>query len=305
MTHQLLLWIGFHLFIFSMLFLDLAVFHRKARVIQVKEALLWSAFWIGLALLFNAGVYFFKGPDLALQFLTGYLLEESLSIDNLFVFIQLFLYFGIPSLYQHKILFWGILGVVLMRATFILGGVALIQQFHWIMYIFGGFLILTGIKMVSGKEKEIRPEKNPMIRLFKHFMPVTTSYEGGYSFIKQEGRVFATPLLITLLVVEMTDVVFALDSIPAVLAISSDPFIVYSSNLMAVLGLRSLYFALAGMIPLFHYLKHGLCIILVFIGIKMLGSHFFHISVWVSLMVVAGVLAGSVLLSLLKPPKVA
>ncbi|MBI3017051.1 MAG: TerC family protein [Deltaproteobacteria bacterium] len=302
MSSQILLWVLFHVFIFSLLFLDLVVFHRKAHVIQVKEALLWSAFWISLALLFNVGIYFFKGPESALQFLTGYLLEESLSVDNLFVFIQLFLYFKIPALYQHKILFWGILGVVLMRATFILGGVALIQQFHWIMYVFGGFLVLTGLKMASGKEREIRPEKNPILRLFKHFIPVTTSYDGGSFFIKQHGKLFATPLFVTLLVVEMTDVVFAIDSIPAVLAISSDPFIVYSSNLMAVLGLRSLYFALAGMMTLFHYLKYGLSIILVFIGIKMLLSHVFHIPVLTSLVVLAVVLGGSILLSILRPP---
>ena len=201
------------------------------------------------------------------------------------------------------ILFWGILGVVFMRATFILGGVALIQQFHWIMYVFGGFLVLTGFKMASGKEREIRPEKNPILRLFKHFIPVTTSYDGGSFFIKQHGKLFATPLFVTLLVVEMTDVVFAIDSIPAVLAISSDPFIVYSSNLMAVLGLRSLYFALAGMMTLFHYLKYGLSIILVFIGIKMLISQIFHIPVLTSLVVLAVVLGGSILLSILKPPK--
>src|SRR3989338_2585932 len=303
MSSQILLWVLFHVFIFSLLFLDLVVFHRKAHVIQVKEALLWSAFWISLALLFNVGIYFFKGPESALQFFTGYLLEESLSVDNLFVFIQLFLYFKIPALYQHKILFWGILGVVVMRATFILGGVALIQQFQWIIYVFGGFLILTGFKMASGKEREIRPEKNPVLKLFKHFIPVTTSYDGGNFFVRQQGKVFATPLLVTLLMVEMTDVVFAIDSIPAVLAISSDPFIVYSSNLMAVLGLRSLYFALAGMMALFHYLKYGISIILVFIGIKMLLFHVIHISVLTSLLILAIVLGGSILLSILKPPK--
>ena len=303
MSSEILLWVAFNFFIFALLFLDLAVFHRKTHVIQVKEAFLWSAFWIGLAFLFNGGVYFFKGPDLALQFLTAYLLEESLSVDNLFVFIQLFLYFKIPALYQHKILFWGILGVVVMRATFILGGVALIQQFQWIIYVFGGFLILTGFKMASGKEREIRPEKNPVLKLFKHFIPVTTSYDGGNFFVRQQGKVFATPLLVTLLMVEMTDVVFAIDSIPAVLAISSDPFIVYSSNLMAVLGLRSLYFALAGMMTLFHYLKYGISIILVFIGIKMLLFHVIHISVLTSLLILAIVLGGSILLSILKPPK--
>lgn len=301
MSQQVLLFGAFNLFIFFMLALDLFVFHKESHVIKVKEALMWSAMWIGLALIFNVGVLIFKGTEPALQFFTGYLLEESLSVDNLFVFIQLFAYFRVPSQYQHKVLFWGIIGVVLLRATFIIGGVALLHNFHWVMYVFGGLLILTGARLAKEDEKEIHPERNPVIRLFKKFVPTVPSYDGGKFFIRKERKTYATPLLVVLLVIEMTDVVFAIDSIPAVLAITSDPFIVYTSNMFAVLGLRSLYFALAGIIGLFHYLKYGLSVILVFIGTKMLLSDVIAIPILLSLGVIVAVLATSIVASVLKP----
>ncbi len=290
-------WILFNLFIFSLLVLDLGVFHRKAHVIQVKEALIWSGVWISIALLFNLGIFFYKGPDLALQFLTGYLLEESLSIDNLFIFIQIFSYFRVEPKYQHTVLFWGIVGVVVMRAIFIFGGVALIHYFEWIIYVFGTILILTGIKMARGGDKEIQPERNPIIRLFRKFIPVVSQYEDAKFIVKRDAKVYATPLLVVLLVIEMTDLVFAIDSIPAVLAISKNSFIVYSSNLFAVLGLRSLYFALAGIMPMFYYLRYGLSVILVFIGIKMLSEHFIHVPIGLALGFIVVILFFSILAS--------
>ncbi len=286
-----------------MLALDLGIFHRKVHEVKLKEALAWCAVWISLALIFNVGVYFWRGEKAALEFLTAYLLEESLSVDNLFVFIQIFAHFRVPAAYQHKVLFWGIIGVLVLRATFILTGVALISKFHWIVYVFGGFLIYTGIKMATGVEKEIQHEKNLAIRLFRKFMPVTTSYEGAKFFVKKDLRTYATPLFIVLLVIEMTDLVFAVDSIPAVLAISSDPFIVYTSNLFAVLGLRSLYFALAGIMKLFYYLKYGLSLILVLVGIKMLFSGVVHIPVALSLATIIVILALSVIASKVFPQK--
>ncbi len=297
------LWGSFNLFVLVMLALDLFVFHRKHREIKVKEALLWSAFWIALALVFNAGIYFYQGPQPALEFLTGYLIEEALSIDNLFVFILIFSYFKVPKQYHHEVLFWGILGVLVMRAIAILGGVALIKNFHAIIYIFGAFLIFTGIKMALEKDKEIHPEKNIILKLFRKIMPVTPDFVGGKFFVIQEGRKFATPLFIVLLVVETTDLVFAVDSIPAVLAVTQDPFIVYTSNVFAILGLRSLYFALAGTIHLFHYLHYGLSGILVFIGGKMLASDIFPIPIGLSLSFIAVVLVGSVAASLIWPQK--
>lgn len=302
MKSQVFLWIAFNLFIFFMLALDLGIFHRRAHVVRMKEALGWCAVWISLALVFNVLVYFWKGDRAALEFFTAYLLEESLSIDNLFVFIQIFAYFQVPAAYQHKVLFWGIIGVILLRATFILIGVSLISMFHWVIYVFGAFLIFTGLRMAMGVEKEIRAEKNLAIRLFRKCIPVTTSYEDAKFFVKKDFRVFATPLFIVLLVIEMTDVVFAVDSIPAVLAISSDTFIVYTSNLFAVLGLRSLYFALAGVMQLFYYLKYGLSAILVLIGLKMLLSDVIHVPVAFSLGIVVVVLALSIIASKIFPP---
>ena len=302
MGNQVVLWVVFNLFVVAMLVLDLGVFHRKVHEVRIKEALLWSAFWIALALLFNLGVYFWRGPVTALEFLTGYLLEKSLSVDNLFVFLLIFTYFRVPPLHQHKVLFWGILGALIMRAIFILTGVALIQKFHWIIYVFGAFLIFTGIKMVTRQEEEIHPERNPVLRLFRRLMPVTDNYEGGRFFVKHGGRLMATPLFIVVLVVETTDVVFAVDSIPAILAITLDPFIVYTSNVFAILGLRALYFALAGVMQLFHYLSYGLAAVLVFVGVKMLLADIYKIPIGIALGVVAGVLALSVIGSIIRPP---
>ncbi len=299
MTTNLLLWVSFNVFIFSLLILDLTVFHKKAHTIKMKEALLWSAFWISLALIFNLGVGFVAGRDKALQFLTGYVLEESLSIDNLFVFIQLFSYFRVPTHLQHRVLFWGILGVIITRASFILGGVALMGTFHWIIYVFGAFLVFTGIKIGLGHEGEIRPEKNPVIRFLRKFFNVSENFEDGKFFVRKNGALYITSLFIVLVTIEMTDIVFAIDSIPAVLAVTNDSFIAYSSNLFAVLGLRSMYFALAGMMGLFHYLKYGLATILVFIGIKMLLSNIIHFSTPISLGFIVIVLSVCICASLM------
>ncbi len=301
MPNELLLWIGFNIFVLAMLALDLGVFHRKAHEVKIKEALLWSAVWIALALAFNVGVYFWRGPDTALEFLTGYLLEKALSVDNIFVFIMIFAYFRVPALYQHKVLFWGILGALVMRAIFIAAGVTLLQHFHWVIYIFGAFLILTGIKLAMQQDKEVHPEKNPVLRLFRRLMPVMKQYKGDKFLIKRHGRRYATPLLLVLVMVETTDLVFALDSIPAILAITMDPFIVYTSNVFAILGLRALYFALAGIMQMFHYLSYGLATILVFVGVKMMIMDFYKLPIGISLGVVAGILAISVIASLLYP----
>ena len=292
--NEILLWLAFNIFVLAMLALDLGVFHRKAHVVQIKEALGWTAIWITLALLFNLGIYFWRGPEPALEFLTGYLIEKALSVDNIFVFLLIFSYFDVPLVYQHKVLFWGILGALIMRALFIVVGITLIEKVHWVIYIFGGFLILTGIKIALQKEKEIRPERNPVLRIFRRFMPVSDRYENGKFFLKKEGRYLATPLSIVLLVVETTDIVFAVDSIPAILAITLDPFIVYTSNVFAILGLRALYFALAGLMRLFQYLHYGLSAILVFVGVKMLVASVWKIPIGIALGVVAGILLISV-----------
>ncbi|HXG31228.1 MAG TPA: TerC family protein [Thermodesulfobacteriota bacterium] len=304
MSSQTLFWIGFNAFVVAMLVLDLGVFHRRSHAIKIKEALIWSGIWVSLALLFNLGVYFVKGPHAALQFLTGYLIEQSLSVDNLFVFLLIFSYFRVPAKYQHKVLFWGILGAVIMRVVFIIAGITLIQKFHWIIYVFGGFLILSGVKLALQGDKEIHPEKNPVLKLFRRFMPVTRDYRNGDFFVKIDKRYLATPLFIVLLVVETTDVMFALDSIPAILAITTDPFIAYTSNVFAILGLRSIYFALAGVMQLFHYLRYGLCVILVFVGAKMILSNVYKVPVEVALGVIAGVLLVSIVASVLRPLKV-
>ncbi|HEY63363.1 MAG TPA: TerC family protein [Caldilineae bacterium] len=301
MSNEIILWGVFNLFVLIMLALDLGVFHRKSHTIEVKEALLWSAFWIILALLFNLGIYLWHGSRAALEFLTGYLIEKSLSIDNIFVFLMIFSYFGVPPLHQYRVLFLGILGALIARGIFIAAGVTLIEKFHWTIYIFGIFLVFTGIKMGLQKEKEIHPEANPVIRLFKRFLPVTDRYEGGRFFVRKNGKYLATPLFITLLVIESTDVMFAVDSIPAILAVTLDPFIVYTSNVFAILGLRALYFALAGLMQLFHHLHYGLSLILVFVGVKMLIADFYKVPIGVALGVVAGVLAISIVTSLIWP----
>ncbi len=297
-TEQLLIWIGFSVFVLAMLALDLGVFHRKSHAVGMKEALTWSGVWIALALLFNAGVWHWRGHDKGLEFLTGYLVELSLSVDNLFVFLLIFACFKVPAQYQHKVLFWGILGALVMRAIFIGAGIALIQKFHWIIYLFGAVLVISGLKMAFEKDKEVHPEKNPVLKLFRRFMPVTTEYQGGKFFVKPDKLWLATPLFIVLLMLETTDLVFAVDSVPAVLAITTDPFIVYTSNVFAILGLRSMFFALAGVMKLFAYLHYGLAAVLVFVGGKMLLAGFYKIPTLTSLLVILGLLAVAVVASL-------
>ncbi len=292
----------FNIFVIAMLVLDLRVFHREAHEIKIKEALLWSAFWVVLSLIFNVGIYFWLGKIVALQFFTGYLIEKSLSVDNLFVFLLIFSYFRVPAKYQHKVLFWGILGALIMRSILIGLGTALIHSFHWIIYVFGAFLIFTGIKMAFQKETaEIHPERNIIVRMFKRIMPITPGYHGERFFIKIDGKNYATLLFIVLLVVETTDLVFAVDSIPAIFAITTDPFIVYTSNVFAILGLRALYFALAGIMNLFHYLKLGLSIVLTFVGMKMMVAEIYPIPIGIALGVVASVLIVSIAASILLP----
>jgi tellurite resistance protein TerC len=294
------LWAGFTAFILALLALDLGVFHRKAHVVSVREATLWSAAWILLALLFNAGLWWLRGPDPALQFLTGYLIEKSLSIDNIFVMALIFSYFAVPAIEQHRVLFWGILGALVLRAVFILAGSALLASFHWIIYLFGAFLIFTGIRMALHRGEEIHPEKNPVLRLVRRLMPVTPGYEGHHFFVRRAGRLLATPLFLVLAVVESTDLVFAVDSIPAIFAVTDDPFLVYTSNVFAILGLRSLYFVLAGVMSKFVYLKIGLSAVLVFVGTKMTLAEIYKIPSAVSLLVIAALLTISIVASLRK-----
>jgi tellurite resistance protein TerC len=297
-------WIGFHVFIFIMLALDLGVFNKHSHKIPVKEAVVWVLVWIGLALIFNLFVYFEFGKIKALEFLTGYVIEYSLSVDNIFVFILIFSYFAVKPQYQHKILFWGIIGALLMRGIFIFAGVALINRFHWIVLIFGGFLVFTGIRMLFHKESEIDPEKNVIIRFFKKFFPVTHTIEGDNLFVIHNNKLFATPLFLVLIVIETSDLLFAVDSIPAILAISQDRFIVYTSNIFAILGLRSLYFAIAGIMGLFHYLKVGLAFVLTFVGLKMLLAFFkVEIPIVASLLIIVGILSVSILASVILPQK--
>jgi len=300
--NQLTFWILFNLFVLVMLVLDLGVFHRRTHVVKFREALLWSAMWIALAAIFAVIVYFWHGRGSALEFVTGYVIELSLSVDNLFVFLLIFRYFQVPTVHQHKVLFWGILGALIMRAIFILAGVGLIRQFHWIIYIFGALLVYSGIKLFRQENAEIHPEKNPLLRLFRRWIPVTKDYEGAKFFVRRPG-LYATPLFIVLSVVETTDVLFAVDSIPAILAITLDAFIVYTSNVFAILGLRSMYFALAGMMELFHYLHYGLSLVLIFVGGKMLVSHYYQIPTELALGIVAGILIISVVASMLHPRK--
>lgn len=296
-------WIGFLVFVLLMLALDLGVFNRKSHVVSIKEALIWSGVWIMLAMAFNVLVYINLGHEKAFQFFTGYVIEKALSVDNLFVFILVFGYFHVQLQYQHKILFWGVLGALVMRAIFIGAGVALIHSFSWIMYVFGAFLIYTGFKMMFTEDKQIEPDKNPVVKLFKRYFPVTDQRQGSAFFVKQAGKYVATPLFIVLIVVEVTDLVFAVDSIPAILAITDDPYIVFTSNVFAILGLRSLYFALAGLMQYFTYLKYGLALILAFVGAKMCISHYFEpqevISIQMSLLVILGILTISIVASLL------
>jgi tellurite resistance protein TerC len=303
MMDDALLWTVFGALVLVMLVLDLGVFHRQKHEIKFKEAATWSAVWIALALLFAGLIWRMRGGHSALEFLTGYIIEESLSVDNLFVFLLIFGYFAVPARDQHTVLFWGILGAMVFRAIFIVAGVALLEQFEWIIYIFGAILIYSGIKMGLEKDKEIHPDQNPALKFFRKLMPVTTGFEGSRFFVRRDGRTFATPLFLVLLVVETTDLVFAVDSIPAVLAITQDRFIIYTSNILAIMGLRALYLALRGVMDLFHHLHYGLAIILVFVGLKMVVARFMHIPTGVALTVVGGVLTLSVIASLVWPEK--
>jgi tellurite resistance protein TerC len=298
----LLFWILFNLFVVAMLALDLGVFHRRAHSVRFGEALGWSATWIALAAAFAAILYFWQGRTPSLEFVTGYVIELSLSVDNLFVFLLIFRYFRVAPDHQHKVLFWGILGALLMRAVFIVLGVGLIQKFGWIIYFFGALLVYSGIKLFRQKEAEIHPEKNPVLRLVRRSLPMTTDYEGSKFFVRRPG-LHATPLLIVLLVVETTDVLFAVDSIPAILAITLNGFIVYTSNVFAIMGLRSMYFALAGMMELFHYLHYGLSLVLIFVGAKMLLSHYYQIRTELALAIVGAILGTSALISVARPRK--
>ena len=297
MPTPLFVWFGFGVLVLVMLALDLGLFHRKSREMGIREALVWSGIWIGLALLFNAGIYFWRGGEKALQFFTGYTVELSLSVDNLFVFLLVFGYFKVPPQYRHKVLFWGIIGALVMRAVFIAAGVTLMEKFHWIIYLFGIFLIVCGGKMALEKNREFHPDQNPVLRFFRRFIPVSQGYNGNRFFIGQNGRLLASPLLMVLLVIESSDLVFALDSVPAVLAITPDPFIVYTSNVFAILGLRSLFFALEGVMSRFNYLHYGLSAVLVFVGIKMLISKAYVIPTGASLSVILSILVVSIIAS--------
>lgn len=299
--HSLILWTAFNVFIVIMLIIDLTVFHKKDHEEGIKEALIWTSVWVALALIFGIGIHYFMGPQKALEYYTGYLIEKSLSVDNIFVFLLIFSYFRVPAEYQHKVLFWGIFGALVMRFAFIATGVALLKRFHWIIYVFGGFLVYTGIKLAMEKDKEVHPERNPVLKLFRKVFPTTKSYYGSAFFIKRMGKLMATPLIIVLIVIETTDVVFALDSIPAILSITRDEFIVYSSNAFAILGLRALYFAVSGLMKIFHYLHYGLSLILVFVGVKMLISEYYHIPTPYALAFIGITLIISILASIKYP----
>ncbi len=297
------LWIGFTAFVLLILIVDLGVFNRDAHAPSFREALGWSAVWVLLALLFNAGIYVRFGSTPALEFLTGYLIEKALSVDNIFIFAVIFSHFSVPLAYQHRVLFWGIFGALVMRALFIFTGAALLQSFHGIMYVFGAMLILSGVKLLLQKDTEIHPERNPAFKLFRKMVRSVDSYEGARLFVYRQGRWFATPLFLVLISVEVTDLIFAVDSIPAIFAVTSDPFIVFTSNIFAILGLRSMYLLLAGIIDKFHYLKIGLSLVLVFVGVKMVLLDIYKIPIALSLVAVAVVLGASITLSWLRPKR--
>ncbi len=297
------LWVGFSVFIVAMLSLDLGLLNRKAHTITYREAWIWSAVWVTLAMIFCGLVFYYQGSDRGFQFLTGYIIELSLSVDNLFVFLLIFSYFKVPARFQHRVLFWGVMGALVMRLTMIFIGAALIERFHWIIYIFGAFLVYTGIKMFSHEDSDMQPDQNPVVRLVTRFLPISHHYDEQKFFTTVNGKRTGTLLLLVLIVVEVTDLVFAVDSIPAIFAITTNTFIVYTSNVFAILGLRSMYFLLAGVVEKFRYLRTGLAIVLTFIGIKMLlGALSIHIPIQASLAFVTLVLAGSVVASILIPP---
>jgi tellurite resistance protein TerC len=300
-SSEALLWIGFNLFVLIMLALDLGVFHRKSHEVSVKEALSWTMVWISLAMLFNLFVYWHFGEEKAVEYFTAYIIEKSLSVDNIFVIIMIFSYFNVPKAYQHKVLFWGILGALVMRAIFIFAGIELIHKFHWLIYIFGGFLIFTGGKIFFAKESKIEPEKNPIFKIVNWLFPITPTFRRDLFFTRIDKRIWATPLFLVVMLIEGTDLIFAVDSIPAILAISDDPFIVYTSNVFAILGLRSLYFALSGIESYFRFLKYGLAVILIFVGFKMCAMDFFKIPVMASLIVIVAILTISMVASILIP----
>ncbi len=295
------LWVGFIVFVLAMLALDLGVFHRKAHEVHVREALIWTAVWIALALVFNIGVYVWFGSERALEFLAGYVIEKALSVDNIFVFIVVFSAFAVPPKLQHRVLFWGIIGALVMRALFIALGAALLQRFHGVIYIFGAFLIFTGVKLLVQREQEVHPERSRWFQAFRRWVPSVSYYREGRFTVVENGKRYATPLLFVLVAIEATDVVFAVDSIPAIFAVTTDPFIVFTSNIFAILGLRALYFALAGMMGRFHYLKVGLALVLVFVGGKMLLASVLKVPIWASLGIIVVLLAGSIVASLLRP----
>jgi tellurite resistance protein TerC len=297
-----LLWIGFTALILVMLALDLGVFNRKAHTVRPREALLWTLVWVGLALAFNVFIWVRAGAGPGMEFLTGYLIEKALSVDNIFVFLIIFSYFSVPAQYQHRVLFWGVFGAIVLRAIFIALGAALLHQFHWIIFVFGGFLIFTGFRILVQKHEDVHPERNPLLVLFRRFVPMTRDYHGAKFFVMEAGKRLATPLLMVLVAVEATDVVFAVDSIPAIFAVTDDPFIVYTSNIFAILGLRGLYFLLGDIMDRFTYLKFGLGSVLIFVGGKMVISDWYKVPVGVSLAVVAGLLLASIAVSLLHRP---
>jgi tellurite resistance protein TerC len=298
-------WILFTLFVIGLLVLDLVVFHRKAHEVKLKEALIWSVIWIALALAFNVALYFIGGAEPALQFFTGYLIEKSLSVDNIFVFVLIFSYFNVAPAYQHRVLFWGILGALVMRGALIGVGSVLLEQFAWVIYIFGAFLVFTGLRMAFHNGGEVDPAKNPLLRLARRVFPVAEDYQGERFFLRRAGRTFITPLLLVLLVVETTDLIFAVDSIPAIFAVTKDPFIVYTSNVFAILGLRALYFVFASIIDKFYYLRMALAVILTFVGVKMILTHLFHVPTVFSLLVIALVLAVAIVASIVRNRRVA
>lgn len=303
MSHSIWAWVGFNVLILVLLAIDLGLFHRKAAVVSTSEAAVWTAVWVILALTFAGGTWYVLGPTPALEFITGYLIEKSLSVDNIFVFVVIFSYFQVPEQYRYRVLFWGIIGALIMRAILIAAGAALIAKFHWIIYVFGAFLIFTGIRLAFAKDEGVEPEKNPALRVLRRLMPISNQYEGQRFVLRRHGQLVATPLLVVLLVVETTDVVFALDSIPAIFAVTRDPFIVYTSNVFAILGLRALYFLLQGVMGMFRFLKYGLSVVLAFIGFKMVIADLYHVPITISLSVVAAILTVSIVLSLLFPER--
>lgn len=296
-------WIGFHIFVFSMLALDLGVFHKKDHEVGVRESLVWTMVWVFLAACFAGGVYHFIGHQEAMEFATGFVLEKTLSVDNIFVMTVIFSYFKVEPKYQHRVLFWGILGALVMRILFILGGVALLAKFHFLMYIFGAFLVYTGIKMMVSDENEVNPEEDSVYRFCRKYLRMTEHFHEQKFFIIKDGVRYATPLFMVLIIVESTDLIFAVDSIPAILSVTKNSFIAYTSNIFAILGLRSLYFAFAGVVKYFRFLSYALSIVLVFIGLKMLTSSIYHVDTTISLLIVVGVISASIGASLIFPEK--